>query len=196
MLLVEAPPDAIVACMADLNRDAANFSSVAIDYRGGEAGAFKAVGDKLALPDLRMYSRGQVSPEQRDKLRKLSHFYAIISEGKEVDDLKIGTSAPNKSAPSQPESSIEEVSRLAIEEKKPADGQQLSRETSESVAGAAAAAGDLALRDETVASGRQQPAPQDRKDAGAAAAGKLKVLFVVSPEEEPAAGAPAAKQPE
>jgi len=85
LVLVDAPRDKIVSCLAELQHDAANYVGVSVDEPQpnlDRAQVSKSLEQKPTT-DFGRYSRGAVAPQQQDSLRSRLYYYGALKDEQE-----------------------------------------------------------------------------------------------------------------
>ncbi len=197
MVLIDAPQLAVLSCLAGLKQDAENYVGVAVDEPAetvARADADAPLKNKLAS-DLGQFNRGIVSQKQKDAFgdRYFQRDSAEGERGKSERGLGRDSIAAMKRKSNVNELEMRRLQSIAVENRgralrispSDADGDRPAEPAARGgAAGGAIATDSLAVR--------RAARPESKSDGGEAT-DNLQVLFVISPDDDAATGAPAGK---
>jgi hypothetical protein len=213
MVLVEAPAPAIESCLAELNKNTDDFPSIAVNEDPQSHDRFDAKltpVKKMAetSSNFRQFSRGSVPVTQKDTIDPREYFYSYDFD---KTNESAGKGPPRAGGFGGEAGTISGVEQNANSDEKRSDKSQPIPEVRRArrietlginnrQAGEVAAATGRAAPIQSSAQAPNQPMSQ-RKPIGSAeakidtSANDMKVLFVFTPEETPAASAPPDNRP-
>jgi hypothetical protein len=210
VVLVDAPSEAILGCMSDLNKDLSNYVGVSVDESAAvkessldDVSTLKKVPAKKLATDLGQFSRGVVPQQQKDAYaRNKANYYnpqvdaEAVRSGRAIGGgLQYGVAGQDKLQQLSAGSSMEQgrarrVHNWSIDYRHDVDGEPLGLQPR----GSEAKVEELAQQQQVQQLQARRQLNESKTRSGRES-DRLQVLFVLSPEDE-SSPSPAAKRAE
>jgi hypothetical protein len=200
-VLVDASLPKIASCVARLNQDSANFTSVAVEPASPASDRAKTESDsaKKLVESLRQYNRGAEVQRQKDGASTYEKYYRYFDEA--TPEQESPRSLPKAAASSAPTAGPESSGQLsfgaqrqAAQEQARARRIQLSDSPKTETAAKKPAGGESTPGSRLNESKTLSPLAKKVKERAKSAADEVRVLFVFSPEESAAPSAAPAER--